>query len=164
MAARIPQLSLALPGTDPRSEGRDVMKRLRADARIVGEPFGLVPADLAADRPDAEHYGICFEDGTIRIRLRHRTTGRLLRYSSLVNTLCHELSHLRHMDHQEEFKALFFQVLGYARERGIYRPAASTVVRGCGVSAGPAAPASREEPASQLSLVLPVVRDFRRRR
>ena len=58
-----------------------------------------------------EHYGICYADGRIRIRLRHATTGRLLKESSLVDTLCHELAHLRHFDHSPRFRRFHEQVL-----------------------------------------------------
>ena len=50
------------------------------------------------------------------------TTGKPLKYSSLVNTLCHELAHLRHFDHGPRFKAFYFEILDFARESGIYRP------------------------------------------
>lgn len=71
-----------------------------------------------------EHYGICYEDGTIRIRLRHAKTGRLLKESSLVDTLCHELAHLRYLDHSIRFRRLYAKILDAARNRGIYRPGA----------------------------------------
>ncbi len=74
-------------------------------------------------------YGICYSDGRIQIRLAHVTTGRPLRYSSLVNTLCHELAHLRHMNHGPRFKALYLKLLEWARREGIYRPAAPEPVR-----------------------------------
>ena len=69
-------------------------------------------------------YGVCYADGTIRIRLGHARTGDALRYSSLVATLCHELAHLRHFDHGPRFKAFYFRLLDYARSEGIYRPGA----------------------------------------
>ncbi len=71
-------------------------------------------------------YGICYSDGRIQIRLAHVTTGRPLRYSSLVNTLCHELAHLRHMNHGPRFKGLYLEILEWARREGIYQPAAAT--------------------------------------
>jgi hypothetical protein len=49
-------------------------------------------------------------------------TGRALRYSSLVSTLCHELAHLRHFHHGPEFQDLYQRLLAWARREGIYRP------------------------------------------
>jgi hypothetical protein len=39
-----------------------------------------------------------------------------------VNTLCHELAHLRHFNHGPRFKAFYFEILDGARALGIYRP------------------------------------------
>jgi hypothetical protein len=50
-------------------------------------------------------------------------TGGALRYSSLVNTLCHELAHLRHFHHGPEFQDFYQRLLRWARRQGIYRPA-----------------------------------------
>lgn len=66
--------------------------------------------------------GVCYEDGTIRIRLFHARTGQPLKYSSLVDTLCHELAHLRHFNHGRRFQVLYRRILEHARRVGIYRP------------------------------------------
>ena len=49
-------------------------------------------------------------------------TGEPLKYSSLVNTLCHEFAHLRHFNHGPRFKAFYLQLLEWSREQGIYVP------------------------------------------
>jgi hypothetical protein len=72
---------------------------------------------------------VCFADGTIRIRLHHAVSRRPLKYSSLVNTLCHELAHLRHFNHGPRFKAFYLAILEYARGQGIYRPGPEPVPR-----------------------------------
>jgi len=99
------------------------MTRLRADsARIAGE-FGLRYRAIESERPGVNgHYGLCTSDGLIRIRLRHATSGRLLKYSSLVNTLCHELAHLKHFHHGPLFQAFDQKLLDWARREGIYQP------------------------------------------
>jgi predicted metal-dependent hydrolase len=118
------QLQLSITRHDDRVESRRVMERLRRDARRIADNFGLSYREMRAEKPGINHYyGVCFRDGGIHIRLRHATTGRLLRYSSLIDTVCHELAHLRHFDHSERFEALYGQMLAYAREQGIYRPA-----------------------------------------
>ena len=104
-------------------EAREIMGRLRADAaRIAGE-FGLRYRAIESERPGVNgHYGLCTSDGLIRIRLRHATSGRALKYSSLVNTLCHELAHLRHFNHGPLFQAFYLKLLDWARSEGIYQP------------------------------------------
>jgi hypothetical protein len=74
--------------------------------------------------------GVCFRDGTIRIRLFHARTGRPLKYSSLVDTLCHELAHLRHFNHGKRFQAFYRRILEHARRERIYRPGTAASVRG----------------------------------
>jgi len=100
------------------------MERLRDDARVIASHFGLRYRAVLIERPSARsHYGICYQDGTIKIRLNHAVYMRPLRYSSLVNTVCHELAHLRHFDHGEGFKRFYGEILEWARARRLYRPA-----------------------------------------
>jgi hypothetical protein len=100
-----------------------LLERLTRDAEQIARRYGLRYKSLDAERPNVKRrYGVCYADGSIRIRLRHAVTGRPLKYSSLVNTLCHELAHLRHFNHGARFKAFYFELLDFARARGIYRP------------------------------------------
>jgi len=107
---------------DPH-EARALMERLNRDAARIAVRFGLRYRAIEAERANVRNrYGVCYADGRIRIRLRHAATGRSLKYSSLVNTLCHELAHLRHFDHGPRFKAFYLRVLDFARAQGIYQP------------------------------------------
>jgi hypothetical protein len=100
-----------------------LIQSLTRDAERISRQYGLRYKSIAAERANVtSRYGVCFADGAIRIRLRHAVTGRPLKYSSLVNTLCHELAHLRHFNHGPRFKAFYFELLDFARARGIYRP------------------------------------------
>jgi predicted metal-dependent hydrolase len=99
------------------------MARLNRDAEQLAARFQLRYRAVEAERPNVKRrYGVCFSDGTIRIRLRHVVTRKPLKYSSLVNTLCHELAHLRHFNHGPRFKAFYLKILEYARTEGLYRP------------------------------------------
>ena len=100
-----------------------MIERLRGIAEDLARRFGLRYLSIDAERDGVvAHYGICYEDGRIRIRLRHARTRRLLKESSLVDTLCHELAHLRYLDHSQRFRRLYARILGEARRAGYYRP------------------------------------------
>jgi predicted metal-dependent hydrolase len=106
-----------------RRAARELIERLERDAERIARRFRLEYRSIEAERAGVKsRYGVCYDDGRIKIRLRHAATGRPLKYSSLVNTLCHELAHLRHFNHGERFKGFYFQLLEYARREGIYRP------------------------------------------
>ena len=136
-----------------RSTRRALLEQLVRDGEQLAADFGLRYRAIEAEPTHVRsRYGVCFADGTIRIRLRHARTGRPLKYSSLVNTLCHELAHLRHFDHGLRFRRFYAQILEFARDSGLYQPRASA-----GIAALPraprAAPAPRaSDPPGQLSL------------
>jgi predicted metal-dependent hydrolase len=101
----------------------ELMACLNRDAVVIAARFGLRYRAIEPERPRVKRrYGVCYRDGTIRIRLGHVVTGKPLLYSSLVATLCHELSHLRHFDHSPRFRSFNQRVLDWARQAGIYRP------------------------------------------
>jgi predicted metal-dependent hydrolase len=131
-----------------------LMQRLNADAQRIARRFGLRYKEIAAERAGVKRrYGVCYADGSIRIRLRHTLTGRSLKYSSLVNTLCHELAHLRHFNHGLRFRAFYAELLEYARREGIYQPGRPQP--GSEPWAEPsAAPARRPAPARETQLTL----------
>jgi hypothetical protein len=125
---RLRRLSV-LPNRPPtvreaRAEEADrTMERLREWGADLARRFRLRFRALNAEVEGVnEHYGVCYEDGVIRIRLRHAVTGRLLKESSLVDTLCHELAHLRYFDHSPRFWSYYRGILNEARRLGYYRP------------------------------------------
>lgn len=128
----------------------ELMARLERDATAIATRFGLRYRVIEAESPRVKRrYGVCYRDGTIRIRLAHAVTGQPLRYSSLVATLCHELAHLRHFDHGLRFRSLNEQILAWARRAGIYRPHEAARAHAPGAPpapppARPAAPAPRQ--------------------
>jgi hypothetical protein len=111
------------PRFDREDEDRRTMTQLRAMADDLAGVFKLRVTTIEPERDGVvAHYGICYQDGSIRIRLRHARTGRLLKESSLVDTLCHELAHLKHFNHSQRFYRYYWKVLDEARRRGFYRP------------------------------------------
>jgi predicted metal-dependent hydrolase len=106
-----------------RRTSRALISRLNRDAERIARRFSLRYRSISAERAGVKsRYGICYADGAIKIRLRHASTGKPLKYSSLVNTLCHELAHLQHFNHGERFRAFYLQLLDFARREGIYQP------------------------------------------
>lgn len=132
--ARRPLREAAAGAERRMDENLETLERLQRQGTELAREFGLRFSSIERERDDVvEHYGVCYEDGVIRIRLRHAKTGRLLKESSLVDTLCHELAHLRHFDHSIRFRRLYRRILQRARELGYYRPgraAARPVQRG----------------------------------
>jgi predicted metal-dependent hydrolase len=103
--------------------GRMLVVRLESDAQKLAGAFALRYRAIEPERPHVRRrLGVCYSDGTIRIRLFHARTGRPLKYSSLVDTLCHELAHLRHFNHGRRFHALYRRILEHARRVRIYCP------------------------------------------
>ena len=106
-----------------RAEVRDLMARLSRDAELIAAHFELSYRSIEPERANVKRrYGVCYSDGSIRIRLRHATSGHPLKYSSLVNTLCHELAHLRYFNHGARFQGFYRKLLRWARDEGLYRP------------------------------------------
>jgi predicted metal-dependent hydrolase len=106
-----------------REERQAVLKQLRSDAQVLAAHFRLELQAVEAESAQVKRrYGVCYSDGSIRIRLRHARTGRLLKYSGLIDTLCHELAHLRYFDHGVRFQLFYRRILEHARRIGVYRP------------------------------------------
>jgi len=106
-----------------RQTSRILIERLNRDAERIAAHFGLRYKSITAERADVKsRYGVCYDDGTIKIRLRHAVSGEPLKYSGLVATLCHELAHLRHFHHGLRFRSFYLEILAYARAQRIYRP------------------------------------------
>lgn len=116
--------------TKPEREARErAIERLRRHAALLADAFKL---PLHSIEPESERvrrrYGICYADGRIRIRLHQLRSTDVLKYSVMVDTLCHELAHLRHFNHGRRFWTLYRRILAYARRQGIYRPGPEHVV------------------------------------
>lgn len=150
---------MATSGSLDRAASQKLIQRLNRDAALLSRRFNLQYESIEAERANVKNrFGVCYSDGVIKIRLRHAVSGRPLKYSSLVNTLCHELAHLRYFNHGERFRAFYQRILEFAREQRIYRPAprgtrAPAPPRLAARSAAPAREPTSEKPEPvQLTL------------
>ena len=133
-----------------RAEVRDLMERLERDAQRIALHFDLSYQSLEPERASVKsRYGVCYSDGSIRIRLRHAKSGQPLKYSSLVSTLCHELAHLRYFNHGARFQGLYRKLLRWAGEEGIYQPSPQASRR---PAHAPRVEDARPRPPEQLKL------------
>src|SRR6266446_9425945 len=102
---------------------RDLLAKIKRDAYRIAKRFRLRYLEITTEHPRVRaRYGSCDEDKVIRIRLHNLRTGRFLKYWNLVHTLCHEMAHLKYMDHGNKFKQLNQKILAWARQRRIYTP------------------------------------------
>ena len=61
-----------------RAEVRDLMARLSRDAELIAAHFELSYRSIEPERANVKRrYGVCYSDGSIRIRLRHATVSFL---------------------------------------------------------------------------------------
>ena len=110
--------------SDIRNQARErALLRLRRHAEVLATAFKLPLQSIEAESERVRRrYGICYADGSIKIRLHQLRADDLLKYSVMVDTLCHELAHLRHFDHGRRFWRLYRRIREYAQRHGIYRP------------------------------------------
>ena len=124
-----------------------LVAQLRADAERIAAQFHLPAFELDADRPDARgRYGLCDSEGSIRVRLVNVRTGRGLKYSALIDTVVHELGHLRYMNHGPRWEALYRRMLQWARDQGIYEPRPVSPKPTSGPEVAPAGPVATQLP------------------
>lgn len=110
--------------SEVRSQARErALYRLRRHAEVLARAFDLPLGTIDAENERVRsRYGICYADGRIKIRLHRLREPDLLKYSVMVDTLCHELAHLRHFDHGRRFWRLYRRIREYAQRHGIYKP------------------------------------------
>jgi predicted metal-dependent hydrolase len=100
-----------------------LLARIRRDARRIAKRFRLRYLDVTTEPLDCrDRYGSCDGDRVIRIRLHKLKDGRFMKYWNLINTLCHEMAHLKHMNHGKDFKELNRSILAWAKNSRIYTP------------------------------------------
>lgn len=100
-----------------------LLAKIKKDAKRIAKRFKLKYLSLDKEHPlVTSRYGSCDENRKIRLRLNNLSNGSFLTYPVLIHTLCHEMAHLKHMNHGKEFKHLNQKILSWAKSKGIYKP------------------------------------------
>jgi hypothetical protein len=100
----------------------NVFKRIRRLARRMSQAFKVPYTAIRAEPQGSKYFGTCYEGGVIHIRIRNLSNGNLLQWSTIVDTLCHELAHAacfkqKDYAHSEEFARLHRAMLvWYSRQ------------------------------------------------
>ncbi|KAF8450476.1 WLM domain-containing protein [Boletus edulis BED1] len=102
----------ALPMNDPTVEeaARQLLRALAAQVKPIMKAYGFAVNSLEEYEYNRVFAGRNWNNGeTIELVLRS-STGSLLSTHWLMSTLCHELAHIKHMDHGSAFQALWRQL------------------------------------------------------
>ncbi len=95
---------------------------LRRIARLVCKQFDLEPKSIKLfeyDDPEAKRsWGLCYPDGSIKISLRGRRK-RICKIETMVDTLLHELAHLKHRNHSKAFHK-YYRRLVYWTHKNLF--------------------------------------------
>ena len=86
-----------------------LFKLARAIVRILCKQFDLRCRALHVFDPDdpdkRENCGVCYIDGTIVLNLRKGEFGKFESVDELIDTVIHEVAHLKHQGHGKKFWA-----------------------------------------------------------
>ncbi|PBL03642.1 WLM-domain-containing protein [Armillaria gallica] len=111
-----------LPGND-QDDARQLLRALAAQVRPVMKAHGFVVNSLEEYEHNNVFAGRNWNNGeTVELVLR-RPGGSFLPTYWLMSTLCHELAHIKHMNHGPAFQALWKQLRTEVRnlqDRGYY--------------------------------------------
>lgn len=91
------------------TEDRELWRFCRKTMFIYADRFGLRLKKVKPLPATKEFYGDCSGDGHVRIQLRRGTTP-LLPYQ-IIDTMAHELAHLRHLSHKPAWFRLHVKIL-----------------------------------------------------
>lgn len=143
-----PNVNFITPLPDDNDDARQLLRALAAQVRPVMKAHGFVVNSLEEYEYNQVFAGRNWNNGeTVELVLR-RPGGSFYPASWLMSTLCHELAHIKHMNHGPAFQALWKQLrieVRQLQDRGYYgdgywsagtRLADSARISGQGIEAG----------------------------
>ena len=90
-------------------DDRELWKYLEKRALDLADFFSLSLRRFSVLDPRAEYSGICYDDHHIKVQLR--TTTRNRKAYEIIDTLAHELAHLRHLNHSPEWHLIYVRLV-----------------------------------------------------
>ncbi|KAF7327806.1 hypothetical protein MKEN_00360400 [Mycena kentingensis (nom. inval.)] len=112
-----------LPGADDEEDARQYLRALAAQVRPVMQQHGFGVNSLEEYEFNKTFWGRNWNHGeTVELVLRG-PSGRFLPTSFLMGVFCHELAHIKHMNHGPAFQALWKQLRHEVRvlqDKGYY--------------------------------------------
>ena len=102
---------------DPRD--KNLWRLCRRILRYNAEVFGLKLRRVQVLSDQKDFFGDCSTDGCLRVQLRRLGTP-LLAYQ-LIDTLAHELAHLKHHNHKWGWFKLHTEILWSMQAEGTYK-------------------------------------------
>ncbi|KZT22356.1 WLM-domain-containing protein [Neolentinus lepideus HHB14362 ss-1] len=102
--------ALPMPEPDAQEEARQLLRALAAQVRPIMKAHGFVVNSFEEYEYNQVFAGRNWEAGEIVELVLRRPDGRFYPNSWLLSTLCHELAHIKHMNHGPAFQALWRQL------------------------------------------------------
>ncbi|KAJ7650333.1 WLM domain-containing protein [Roridomyces roridus] len=108
----------ALPAYDAANEedARQLIRALAAQVRPVMKAHGFVVNSLEEYENNKVFAGRNWNNGEVVELVLRRADGSFLPTSWLMSTFCHELAHIKHMNHGPAFQALWKQLRAEVRD------------------------------------------------
>jgi len=102
--------ALSMPDPHEQERARQLLRALAAQVRPIMKAHGFVVNSLEEYEYNDVFAGRNWNNGeTVELVLRRRD-GSFVSTSWLIGTLCHELAHIKHMNHGADFQALWSQL------------------------------------------------------
>ena len=106
-----------------KDEVGEILARVDEGVRPILKKFNL---DYSTTKESIAEHCLGFNRGRGRIialNVRQKSDNMKFRkYSAIMRTMIHELTHIRHSDHRRPFRLFNAALITFAKEKGIYRP------------------------------------------
>lgn len=93
-----------------------ILDELKTYARLIAKKYDLKFKKIKLINVSKRYEGWCTADGYIGIAVIDPDVDEYFDHDRIIDTLCHEMAHLKHHNHGDNWKALFKQILRYCRK------------------------------------------------